>query len=324
MSDAPAGRGARVAGAVLLGAGAVVCLMTEVSGAMALALGAALGLLGLNPWARLTEPLAGMLLQLAVIGLGAGMNLAVIWSVGVSGVGYTMVGIAVTFGLGLWLGRRAGLSRDLSLLLTSGTAICGGSAIAAVAGVLRPKPAETTVALATVFLLNAVALIVFPPLGHFAGLGQHAFGLWAALAIHDTSSVVGAATAYGPEALTVATTVKLTRALWIAPLALVIGWWVARRAGAQGVRGPVTVPWFILGFLGAATLVTLVPTLAHAGQLVAVGAKRALVVTLFLIGANLTRGALALVGWRPLAVSVVLWLTVSAATLGAILAGWIR
>ena len=172
---------------------------------------------------------------------------------------------------------------------------------------------------------NALALVVFPALGHAMGFSQHQFGLWAALAIHDTSSVVGAGAAYGKEALEVATTVKLARALWIAPMALAIGWAVARAAGAAGrPAGKIAVPWFIFGFIAAAALVSFVPGLADYGHAVATGAKRALVVTLFLIGANLSKSALRAVGWRPLAVGVTLWACVSSATAGAILAGWIR
>jgi uncharacterized integral membrane protein (TIGR00698 family) len=325
MTEPRAGGPPRVVSAGVVVAGAALACWPAVSGAQALVLGVVLGLLGANAWSAVTKPLATRMLQGSVIGLGAGINLAVIWSVGVSGIGYTMAGIGFTFALGLWLGRRAGLPRDLSILLTSGTAICGGSAIAAVAGVLKPRPEETTVALATVFMLNAVALVLFPPLGHALGLGQHQFGLWAALAIHDTSSVVGAAAGYGEEALKVATTVKLARALWIAPLALAIGWAVRRFAHEEGkTAGRVAVPWFIFGFLAVAAVVSAVPSLAEPGRTVFAVAKRSLVVTLFLIGANLSRGALKVVGWRPLLVGVALWLGVSMATVGAILAGWIR
>ena len=322
MTNPSTGSISRPASAAILGAAAVFCCWPVVSGAGALALGVALGLLGANVWTRVTAPLATRLLQASVIGLGAGMNLAIISAVGLAGIGYTMAGISFTFALGLWLGRRAGLPRDLAILLTSGTAICGGSAIAAVAGVLRPRQEDTTVALATVFLLNGVALLVFPPAGHLLHLGQHQFGLWAALAIHDTSSVVGAGASYGEEALKVAATVKLARALWIAPLALAIGWAVGRPEGKT--TGRVAVPWFIFGFIAAAALVTFVPPLREPGAVVFAGARRALVVTLFLIGANVSRGALRVVGWRPLAVGFTLWACVSLATVGAILAGWVR
>ncbi len=325
MTEPAADTPPRRVSAAIMCAGAALACWPAVSGAQALTLGVVLGLAGANAWSGVTKPLATRLLQGSVIGLGAGMNLAAIWAVGVSGIGYTVLGIGFTFALGLWLGRRAGLPRDLAILLTSGTAICGGSAIAAVAGVLKPRPEETTVALATVFMLNAVALVVFPPLGHALGLGQHLFGLWAALAIHDTSSVVGAAASYGEEALKVATTVKLARALWIAPLALLIGWAVRRFVHEEGkTAGRVAVPWFIFGFLAVAALVTAMPPLVAPGRAVFVVARQSLVVTLFLIGANLSRGALKAVGVRPLVVGVALWLSVSAATVGAILAGWIR
>jgi len=308
---------------ILVGAG-VLCLWPEITGAMALLLGVLIGLVGANVHSGSTKPFATRLLQISVVGLGAGMNLNVIWAVGVTGIGYTIAGITFTFALGLWLGRRAGLPRDLAILLTSGTAICGGSAIAAVAGVLKPKQEETTVALATVFALNAIALILFPVLGHWINLSGHEFGLWAALAIHDTSSVVGAGAAYGKEALEVATTVKLARALWIAPMALAIGWTVTRGEKENQNGGRITIPWFILGFIAAAAVVSFVPEAVEYGQWVAAGAKRTLVVTLFLIGSNLSRSSLKAVGWRPLAVGVTLWVCVSLATIGAILGGWIQ
>jgi uncharacterized membrane protein YadS len=183
------------------------------------------------------------------------------------------------------------------------------------------------VALATVFLLNGVALVLFPPMGHLAGLSQNAFGLWAALAIHDTSSVVGAGLAYGPRALAVATTVKLARALWIVPMTLGLGFWVARRqrrAGAAGTEAdsvPVKKPWFIGGFLLVAALVTWIPGLQPAGHFVAMGAHHVLVLTLFLIGAGLSREALRSVGFRPFIQGLVLWLIVASLGLGAVWAG---
>ena len=177
------------------------------------------------------------------------------------------------------------------MLVTVGTAICGGSAIAAVAPVIRAKNHDVSVALATVFFLNAVALFIFPPIGHHFGLGQRQFGVWSALAIHDTSSVVGAAMQYGARALEIATTIKLTRALWIVPVTLIIGMLWNRGTEAKG-KGKAKRPWFILGFLAAAAIVTLIPVLKPAGHDVFVGAQRSLVVTLFLIGSGLSREAL--------------------------------
>jgi uncharacterized integral membrane protein (TIGR00698 family) len=223
--------------------------------------------------------------------------------------------------LGWWLARLLKVERDAGLLISVGTAICGGSAIAAVAPVLRAKEHEISVALATVFLLNAVALVIFPPIGHAVGLGQEAFGLWSALAIHDTSSVVGAGLAYGPRALEVATTVKLARALWIVPLTLGIGWMVARKGQASADAPPVKKPWFIAGFLAMAALVTFIPALHTGGHVIAAAAQRVLVLTLFLIGAGLSREALRTVGLRPFLQGLVLWLIVGSLGLGAVKLG---
>jgi uncharacterized integral membrane protein (TIGR00698 family) len=256
------------------------------------------------------------LLALAVVGLGAGMDLRVVAAVGLHGVGYTVAGIAACFAIGALLTRVLRVPPLTGALITVGTAICGGSAIAAVVPILRPKEHQTSVALATVFLLNAVALFAFPAVGHRVGLGDGQFGLWSALAIHDTSSVVGAALAYGGGAVTTATTVKLARALWIVPLTLGLGLWQRRRQAAAGGRAPR--PWFIAGFVATAALVTFVPQLRPAGQVVVGAAQRALAVTLFLVGANLTRSALGAVGLRPLLQGVILWVTMAGLSLAAI------
>jgi uncharacterized integral membrane protein (TIGR00698 family) len=237
------------------------------------------------------------------------------------GLGYTAISLTLVLALGWWLARLLKVERDVGLLISVGTAICGGSAIAAAAPVLRAKEHEISMALATVFLLNAVALVVFPPIGHAAGLGQDAFGLWSALAIHDTSSVVGAGLAYGSRALEVATTVKLARALWIVPLTLGLGWLVARRNGASADAAPVKKPWFIAGFLAMAALVTFVPALHEPGHLLALVARRLLVLTLFLIGAGLSRESLRQVGLRPFIQGLVLWLLVGSLGLGAVKLG---
>jgi uncharacterized integral membrane protein (TIGR00698 family) len=205
-----------------------------------------------------------------------------------------------------------------------GTAICGGSAIAAAAPVLGANDEDTSLALATVFLLNAAALLVFPPIGHAFHLSERAFGLWAALAIHDTSSVVGASASYGSEALVVATTTKLARALWIVPLTLGLGFWLSRRKQSASRSGRAKRPWFIVGFLAAAALVTLLPALKPTGLLVAAMAKRTLVLTLFLLGLGLSRASLAKVGPRPFFQGLLLWILVGGGSLGAILAGWVR
>jgi len=301
---------------------ALATLAPFVSPAVALLCGIAVAMTMGNPYSIATARLVTPLLQVSVIGLGAGMNLVEVGHAGAHGFFYTLIGIAITVNAGVLLGRFLRAERDTSLLITVGTAICGGSAIAAVAPVIRAKSHEVSVALATVFFLNAVALFVFPWVGHHLGLSQEQFGIWSALAIHDTSSVVGAAMQYGARALEIATTMKLTRALWIVPVTLAVGFWWNRGHGESG-KGKAKRPWFILGFLLAAAIVTWAPSLKPWGHLVFLGAQRSLVVTLFLIGSGLSRGALQMVGKRPLVHGFVLWVVMGAGTLGAILLGWI-
>jgi uncharacterized integral membrane protein (TIGR00698 family) len=300
---------------------AALSLWPFVSAAIALVAGILIALLMGNPFQALTRKWTHTLLALSVVGLGAGMDLRAVAKAGLQGLGYTVVSITGSIALGLWLSKRFRLHRDTGLLVTVGTAICGGSAIAAVAPVIRAEEHDTSVALATVFLLNAVALLLFPAIGHALSLTEHQFGLWAALAIHDTSSVVGAGLAYGPQALSEATTVKLARALWIVPVAITVGFlWnrgAAAREEGQGARKGKK-PWFILGFIAAAALATYVPFLHKPGHLVSVAAQRSLVLTLFFIGANLTREALRKVGLRPFLMGVTLWVLVAGLSLSAI------
>lgn len=277
-----------------------------------------------NPYAAQTRAWTPKLLAWSVIGLGASMNLKTVAVVGLHGFGLTFVGIALTLALGMALGKLWAIRSHTALLVSVGTAICGGSAIAAVAPVLRAEEDETSVALATVFLLNALALVIFPLVGHALQLSQNAFGLWSALAIHDTSSVVGAASSYGNEALVIATTTKLARALWIVPVTLAVGFWATRQGSSTGAPVKAKRPWFILGFLLAAALVTFFPVLKPLGEGVALLAKRALVLTLFLLGLGLTRASLARVGIKPFLHGLTLWVIVGSATLGALWMGWIR
>ncbi|MBK9087652.1 MAG: putative sulfate exporter family transporter [Holophagales bacterium] len=295
---------------------AATCLLPWVGPAAALAAGILFSLLVGNPAPARAALWSRVLLQASVVGLGFGLGLGTVLRVGGRSAIYTVVGIALTLGVGLLLGRLAGTTGPLSTLISFGTAICGGSAIAAMAPVVKAKSDEIAVALATVFTLNAAALVLFPAVGHLIHLDQGQFGLWAGLAIHDTSSVVGAASAFGPEALALATTVKLTRALWIMPCVLLAA--LLSRSGQK-----MKFPLFIAGFVAAAGLRTLLPSLAPLwGALVAV-ARQSLVLTLFLIGTGLTGDVLRRVGVRPLAQGVVLWLLVSAATLAAIVTGLI-
>ncbi len=310
---------------VLVPLGAVVAASPWGSPGPALVLGALVGLAFGNPFALTTRKLAHRLLTASVVGLGAAMDLRVVARAGLQGVGYTAASITLALGLGLLLARVLRVELRTGLLISVGTAICGGSAIAAVAPAVRARDHEVTVALATVFLLNACALFAFPLVGHAFGLGERSFGLWAALAIHDTSSVVGAAMSYGARALEVATTVKLARALWIVPVTLVVARTFGRRpaegepSGARPAR-----PWFIAGFLLAAAVVTFLPALRPLGQRVGDLARHAMSVTLFLVGAGLTRTALRAVGPRALAHGVALWLVVAAGSLTAVVLGAIR
>ena len=304
--------------------GALLCLVPWVPSWLALLAGIAVAVALGNPHLVQTKKVTAKLLPYSVVGLGAGMNLNVVARVGASGIGYTVVGIALTLGLGWILGRALRTSRDTSTLVSVGTAICGGSAIAAVGPAIEAKSQDMSVALGTVFLLNATALVLFPPIGHNLGLSEQQFGLWAALAIHDTSSVVGAAMQYGPAALAVGTTVKLARALWIVPVTLLFAYAHQRRhAQTDAPKGAAKRPWFILGFLIAAALVTWIPVLHDAGKLVETVARRCLVATLFLIGASLTREALKSVGFRPFLQGLLLWLLVGSATLAAVFFGLI-
>ena len=295
------------------------------SSAIALILGVAIAIFLENPYP--TKEYTNRLLTWSVIGLGAGMNLETVARVGMQGIGYTVISISAVFILGTLLQKAFKVEDDVGLLITVGTAICGGSAIAAVTPVIRAKPQSVSVALGTVFILNAVALILFPPIGHYFGMSEKAFGLWSALAIHDTSSVVGATVGYGKIAAEVGTTVKLARALWIVPVTLLIGYFRkpvvdgTKGAGARVAAAKAKKPWFILGFLIAAALVTWIPELHAPGHWVEACAKRLLVLTLFFIGLGLSKSTLKQVGPRPLILGVILWLIVALSTFIAIQMG---
>lgn len=296
-------------------------LLPFVSTAAGLLMGVAVALSVGNPWVATTKKLTTWLLQASIVGLGFALDLHAVLDVGLRGFLLTLVGIVFTLAVGLAIGRVMCMARDVCLLVAVGTAICGGSAIAAIAPILRAKDADVTVAMGVVFLLNAVGLLIFPPIGAALGLSPEAFGWWAALAIHDTSSVVGAASAYADGALGIATTAKLGRALWILPLAFVVGAWQRRRMGADAPDARPAPPWFVLGFVAAAALSTFVPGVREVGEHVAFVARRLLVLTLFLVGANLSLGALRAVGVRPLVHGVLLWVAAAGAGLIAILAG---
>ena len=282
---------------------------------LALALGLVLALALGNPFPEFTSRCSKWLLQISVVGLGFGMSLNEVLHAGRSGFLYTLVGITFAVACGLFLGRALSVERTPSLLISVGTAICGGSAIAAVGPVVDADDHDMAVSLGTVFILNAIALFVFPFVGHRMALSQNQFGIWSALAIHDTSSVVGAAAKYGSVALGVATTVKLTRALWIVPVTLAV-------AALNKHKARVQVPWFILFFLLASVVRSYSPqSLMPAYAVMLSAAKIGLAVTLFLIGTGLSRKAIAEVGVRPLVQGVVLWAIVAAGSMWLVKAG---
>ena len=269
-----------------------------------------------HPFATESRTLSRYLLQASVVALGFGMNLDQVVRAGRSGFLYTAVGIASTMLLGIFLGRMIAVRRKVSFLITVGTAICGGSAIAAVAPITQATGEEIAVSFGTVFVLNSVALLLFPPVGAALHLSQSQFGLWAALAIHDTSSVVGAAAKYGNEALAIGTTVKLARALWILPIALFTAYKMKSKTRVQW-------PWFILFFCLAAFANTYVSRFAPAYPILSRAGKIGLTVTLYLIGTGLSRATLKQVGTKPLVQGVILWAIVAIASLLAIKSGLI-
>jgi uncharacterized integral membrane protein (TIGR00698 family) len=297
--------------------GLIIAASGLISPPIALACGLAYGLSVVHPYHVDSRKLSKFLLQLSVVCLGFGMNLSQVLQVGRSGFIYTAVSITAAMVIGFLLGKLIGVGRVASFLISTGTAVCGGSAIAAVGPIANATDEEMAVSLGTVFVLNSVALLAFPAIGTALHLTQTQFGLWSALAIHDTSSVVGATAKYGAVALAVGTTVKLARALWIVPLSVFTALVTRSKARIQW-------PWFILFFCFAAvanTYVTvfhaLYPSLAHLGI-------TGLTVTLYLIGTGLSQATLREVGVRPLLQGVLLWAIVGLASLEFIRLGWIH
>jgi uncharacterized integral membrane protein (TIGR00698 family) len=298
----------------------ILCLLLSVSGfvspPVALAMGLAFGLLFSHPYGDLARKSSKYLLQASVVGLGFGMNLHQVVQAGRSGFVYTMLGISFALLVGMGLGRLLSVQRVPAFLISTGTAICGGSAIAAVGPITQASDEEMAIALGTVFVLNSVALLIFPGIGAALKLTQSQFGLWAALAIHDTSSVVGAAAKYGAVALAIATTVKLARALWIVPLSLAT-------AVVRGAKAKIQWPWFIGLFCVAAVCNTYLPGGSQVYSLAVKLAKIGLTATLFLIGSGISIATIKRVGHRPLLQGIILWLLVSVGSLWLIRIGWI-
>ncbi|MBV8551346.1 MAG: putative sulfate exporter family transporter [Acidobacteriaceae bacterium] len=297
--------------------GLILAASGLVSPPLALLGGLVYGLALAHPFHVESQRLAKFLLQASVVALGFGMNLHEVLQAGRSGFLYTALSITVAMLLGLGIGHLIQVAKKSAFLISAGTAICGGSAIAAIGPIANANEAEMAVSLGAIFILNSVALFLFPLMGHLFHMTQAQFGLWSALAIQDTSSVVGAAAKYGPTALTIGTTIKLARALWIVPLSVVTA--VALRSKAR-----IQWPWFILFFGLAALLNTLLPAFNSAfGALNHLG-KIGLTVTLFLIGTGLNRKTLERVGFRPLIQGLALWIIVAASTLALILFNWIH
>lgn len=290
-------------------------LSTWVTPPVVLFIGLVFALLCGQAYPTFNKQVSKKLLQYSVIGLGFGMNLQASLASGKEGMLFTIISVIGTLLIGMFIGCKVlKINRNTSYLISSGTAICGGSAIAAVGPIIKAKDTDMSMALATVFILNAIGLFLFPALGHWLGLSQQEFGTWAAIAIHDTSSVVGAGAAYGEEALQVATTIKLTRALWIIPLALVTSV-IFRNEGKK-----ISIPWFILFFIVAMLINTyLLADYPEIGKFIAGIARKGLIITMFFIGASLSVDVIKSVGIRPLLQGILLWIIISAASLAYIL-----
>lgn len=301
---------------ILFALGLAFCLTPWASPPLALVAGLFFGAIASHPYPGESRQISKYLLQAAVVGLGFGMNLQQVLRAGRSGFLYTAVGIAFALIVGSLLGKLVAVHPRPAFLISTGTAICGGSAIAAVGPVTGATEDEMSVSLGTIFMLNSVALLTFPAIGAALKLSQSQFGLWAALAIHDTSSVVGACAKYGLQALAVGTTVKLARALWIVPVTVAT-------AVAKGSKTRIQWPWFILFFCLAAMANTYLFPGSSVYHLLSSAGKLMLIFTLFLIGATLSPQALRKVGPRPLIQGVLLWIVVAIISLLAIRAGWI-
>jgi uncharacterized integral membrane protein (TIGR00698 family) len=315
--------------AIALVATVVFCLTPYASPGIALGAGLLLALTLGNPCPHLTKRINKPLLQISVVLLGFGMNLNAMLDSARQGFVIALATITVTFLLGLALRRMLALKQSTAVLVSAGTAICGGSAIATVALTIGAAEAEISIAMGTVFLLNAVALYLFPVMGHAMHLSQAQFGAWSGIAIHDVSSVIGAASAYGPEALQTATIVKLSRTLWIIPVALIAGWLIRPSAGTNAEAAdapdvPVTlkrrlpIPWFIALFVLASVIGTFVTPMHEAIPSLQRLARVGMTLTLLLIGLTLSRDSLKSVGVRPILLGLALWLVISVTSLVAL------
>lgn len=284
---------------------------------VALFLGLAFAMLCGQAHPNFNKKTSKYLLQYSVVGLGFGMNLHSALASGKDGMAFTVISVVGTLLIGMFIGRKIfKIEKKTSYLISSGTAICGGSAIAAVGPVLKANDSQMSVSLATIFILNAIALFIFPAIGHALNMDQQQFGTWAAIAIHDTSSVVGAGAAYGEEALGIATTIKLTRALWIIPMAFVTSF-IFKTKGQK-----ISIPWFIFFFVGAMVFNTYcLGDYPMIGATINGLARKLLTITMFFIGASLSMNVLKSVGLKPLIQGILLWIVISVGSLAYIMLG---
>jgi len=287
----------------------LICTLPFIDTPFALLIGIILAQTIKHPFHKTSKKLTHILLQVSVVGLGFGMNAGQALDAGKQGLLFTVFSIISTLTLGLFLGNRLKVETNTSYLISTGTAICGGSAIAAISSIIKSNEKQISTALGTVFILNSVALFLFPWIGHLLHLSQHQFGVWAAIAIHDTSSVVGAANQYGAEALQIATTIKLERALWIIPLAI-ISLFVFKSESKN-----IKIPYFIFLFVLAMLLNTFVPAIHAETPTIVMLSKIGLKITLFLIGSSLSRNLVASVGIKPFIQGVLLWAFISVLSL---------
>lgn len=293
---------------------AVLALFPFVNAPIALLMGLSIALIGGNPFLSFAQQASKKALKWSIIGLGFGLQLTAALEVSKAGLWLTLTTILLVFLTVALLNRFFKLPKALSQLIASGTAICGGSAIAAVAPVIKAKNDEISMAIGAVFLLNALALFIFPALGHLLGLTQTQFGMWSAIAIHDTSSVVGAAQVYGDEALELATTIKLSRALWIIPLTLVFSF-----LHKGDTKAKITIPYFILGFIATMLIAYFFPEGKSVYEILSFAAKRILVLALFLIGSTMSLKKIKDAGVQVLSLASIVWIIVSVVSLLLIL-----
>lgn len=296
----------------------IACLFPIISPPIALLIGLVIALVIGHPFLHLNKKATTLLLQVSVVCLGFNMNLEHALKAGKEGFLFTVCTISVTLVAGYFIGKKLKINKNTSLLISNGTAICGGSAIAAIAPIVKANDEEISVSLGTIFILNSIALLIFPTIGHSLGLSQSQFGTWCAIAIHDTSSVVGAATSYGNEALSIATTIKLERALWIIPIALATAYF-------QKSKGKIKIPYFIFYFIMAIIASTYLPVYfpilnnkmggSTLFQYAYLFGRKGLVVTLFLIGSGLSLKTIRQVGWRPILQGVLLWIIIGSISL---------